>query len=226
LPSEWYSEAIYPEGISVKRALVFSLVLFCFAAIAAIVAQSSLASPSVQSATFDFDIPATFTEDKYVQMAEARPGNRKIEIMMGVLEYSVEPVKEAQASNVEVAKRFAGTWKGKPRPDAIIDAVIIFKMEGAQLKGTIRSTSVRREEGGEPEIVRDEYVPLPELNVEGTTLTWKDKWIQPGHEVLRRVTLISDDEILFETVGTARSSAQPTLLSPVSYKMKRERNPQ
>src|SRR5262249_12627204 len=25
-----------------------------------------------------FDIPTTFTEDKYIQMAEARPGNRKI----------------------------------------------------------------------------------------------------------------------------------------------------
>jgi hypothetical protein len=209
-----------------KRALVSSLALFCFAAIAAIVVQSSRASPSVRSATFNFDIPTTFTEDKYVQMAEARPGTRRIEMMMGFLEYSVEPVKEAQASNVEIAKRFAGTWKGKPRHDAITDAVIIFKMEGAQLKGTIRSTSIRREEGGEPEIVRDEYVPLPELNVEGTTLTWKDKWVQPGHEVLRRVTLISDDEILFETVGTGRSSAQPTLLFPVSYKLKRERNPQ
>ena len=209
-----------------KRALVFSLALFCFAAIAAIVAQSSQASPSIRSATLNFDIPATFTDDKYVRMAEARPDNRKIEMMMGFPEYSVEPVKAAQANNVEVAKRFAGTWKGKPRPDAITDQVIIFKMEGAQLKGTIRSMSIRREEGGEPEIVRDEYVPLPELNVEGTTLTWKDKWIQPGHEVLRRVALISDDEILFETVGTGRSSAQPTLLFPVSYKLKRERNPQ
>ena len=78
LPSERYSEAIYPEGISMKRSLVFSLALFCFAAIAAIVMQSSRASPSVRS---------------------------------------VEPVKEAQASNVEVAKRFAGTWKGKSRPE-------------------------------------------------------------------------------------------------------------
>jgi hypothetical protein len=80
LPSEWYSEAIYPEGISMKRALVSSLALFCFAAIAAIVVQSGRASPAVRSATFNFDIPTTFTEDKYVQMAEARPGNRKIKL--------------------------------------------------------------------------------------------------------------------------------------------------
>src|SRR5262249_57667303 len=78
LPCEWYSEATYQEGNSMKRALVSSLALFCFATIAAIVVQSSRASPSVRSATFNFDIPATFTEDKYVQMAEARPGNRKI----------------------------------------------------------------------------------------------------------------------------------------------------
>jgi hypothetical protein len=87
----------------------------------------------------------------------------------------------------------------------------------------IRQTSIRREEGAEPQIVRDEYVPLPDLTVEGTALTWRYKWIQPGHEVLWRVTLISDDEILFETVGTGRSSMQPTLLSPVSYKLKKEK---
>ena len=64
-----------------KRALVSSFALFCFAAIAAIDAQSSRASPSVRGATFNFDIPATFTDDKYVRMAEARPDNRKFEMM-------------------------------------------------------------------------------------------------------------------------------------------------
>jgi hypothetical protein len=127
-----------------------------------------------------------------------------------------------QANNVEAAKRFAGTWKGKPSSNAIADAVFIFKMEGGRLKGTVRSTRFRRVDGADPEIIREDVL-LPELNVEGTTLTWKDKWIQPDHEVLRRVTLISDDEILFEAVGTHRSDIQPALLSPVSYKLKREK---
>ncbi len=145
------------------------------------------------------------------------------EMMMGFLDYCVEPDKAAQANNAEASKRFAGTWKGRARPNDITEAVFIFKMEGAWLKGTRRNFEIRRVEGGEPQIVRDEFLPLPDLNIEGPTLTWKDKWIQPGVEILRRITLISDDEILFETVGTGRSSTQPTLLSPVSYKLKKEK---
>jgi len=188
-----------------KKLSVSILALFSFAAIAAsTVLPSSQAKPSVNG-------KPTYTE-----------------MIMGILDYTVEPDKTAkenitQDNNVEAAKRFAGTWKGKPRPDAITDAVIILKMEGVQLKGTIRQTSISRVGDGEPQIVRDEYVPLPDLSVEGKTLTWKEKWIQPGHEVLRQVTLISDDEILFESVGTIRSDNQPTLILPMSYKLRREK---
>ncbi len=132
--------------------------------------------------------------------------------------------KAPQDKNVEAAKRFVGTWKGKSRPDMIADNVLIFKMEGERLKGTERQLNIRDEgDGRGPQIVRDEYVPLPDLMVEGKTLTWKTKWIQPDHEALRRVTLISDDEILFEAVGINRSSGQPTLIIPISYKLKREK---
>jgi len=132
--------------------------------------------------------------------------------------------KASQDKNVEAAKRFVGTWKGKSRPDMIADHVLVFKIEGERLEGTERQFLIRDEgDGRGPQLVRDEYVPLPDLSVEGKILTWKTKWIQPDQEALRRVTLISDDEILFEGVGMQRSSDQPTLIVPISYKLKREK---
>jgi len=126
--------------------------------------------------------------------------------------------------NVEPAKRFVGTWKGKSRPDMIADHVLVFKIEGERLKGTERQFLIRDEgDGRGPQLVRDEYVPLPDLSVEGKILTWKTKWMQSDQESLKRVTLISDDEILFEGVGMQRSSDQPTLIIPISYKLKREK---
>jgi hypothetical protein len=131
--------------------------------------------------------------------------------------------KNAQDKNVEPANRFVGIWKGKHRPDAILEHVLIFKIEDGRLKGTQREWGVRQEAGGEPKIVRDEYVALPDLDVEGKTVSWKRKMNIPDHEALTRVTLISDDEILFETVGGRRTNDQPTLLMPHSYKLKREK---
>jgi len=132
--------------------------------------------------------------------------------------------KTSQDANVEASKRFAGTWKGKSRPDMIADDVLVFKMDGERLKGTERQLIIRDEgDGRGPQIVRDEYVPLPDLRIEGKTVTWKKKWIQPDQEALERVTLISDDEILFEAVGANRFIGQPTLIFPISYKLKREK---
>lgn len=131
--------------------------------------------------------------------------------------------KPSQDNNVEAAKRFVGTWKGKSRPDMIIDNVLIFKMDGDRLKGTIREFAIHKSGDSEPRIVRDEYVALPDLKVEGKTLSWKASWNQPDHETLRRVTLLSDDEILYEFVGMNRLNDQPTLILPMSFKLKREK---
>jgi hypothetical protein len=137
---------------------------------------------------------------------------------------NIKQDKTSQDANVEAAKRFVGTWKGKSRPDMIADNVLVFKMEGERLKGTERQFLIRDEgDGRGPQLVRDEYVPLPDLSVEGKTLTWKTKWMQSDQESLKRVTLTSDDEILFEGVGMRRSSDQPALIIPISYKLKREK---
>jgi hypothetical protein len=131
--------------------------------------------------------------------------------------------KNAQGNNVEPSKRFVGTWKGKAEPDAILEHVLIFKIEDGRLKGTQREWGIRQEAGGEPKIIRDEYVTLPDLDVEGRTISWKRKWNLPDHEALTQVTLMSDDEILVETVGGRRSTGQPTLIIPISFKLKREK---
>lgn len=137
---------------------------------------------------------------------------------------NIKQDKTSQNANVEAAKRFVGTWKGKARPGMIADNVLVFKMEGERLKGTERQFLIRDDgDGRGPQLVRDEYVPLPDLSVEGKTLTWKTKWMQSDQESLKRVTLISDDEILFEGVGMQRFSDQPALIIPISYKLKREK---
>ena len=136
---------------------------------------------------------------------------------------NIKQDKTSQDANIEAAKRFAGTWKGKARPGMIADNVLVFKMEGERLKGTERQFLIRDDGDGRPQLVRDEYVPLPDLSVEGKTLTWKTKWMQSDQESLKRVTLISDDEILFEGVGMQRFSDQPALIIPISYKLKREK---
>jgi hypothetical protein len=185
----------------VKRMLVSILpTLFCFAAIAAIVMASSRANPATKSAAFNIE------QDKNGQD------------------------KNAEDKNVEGAKRFVGAWKGKPpgtpadmAPNVDVDAVFIFKIEGDRLKGTVRSLGINRRNQEAPRIVRDVYLPLPDLNIEGNTLTWKENWILPDYENLSRITLISDDEILYEAVGTARSNTRPTLLMPISYKLKRQK---
>jgi hypothetical protein len=137
---------------------------------------------------------------------------------------NIKQGKTSQDANVEAAKRFVGTWKGKSRPDMIADNVLVFKMEGERLKGTERQLQISiKDDGRGPQIIRDEYVPLPDLMVEEKILTWKRQWIQPDHEALTRVTLVSDDEILFEGVGMRRTTDQPTLIIPISYKLKREK---
>ena len=126
--------------------------------------------------------------------------------------------KTEQSTSVEGAKRFVGTCRGKPQPEAIIDNVLVFKMEGNQLKGMMRNYEVERESDGQPRITRDEMVPLPDLSVDGGTVSWK----KGTSESVRKVTLISYDEILFEFVGISRSNGQETRV-PVSYRLKREK---
>jgi hypothetical protein len=143
----------------------------------------------------------------------------------GALSIFPQQANNPQESNyrLTVLKQFVGTWKGKSNPDMIADHILIFKMDGERLTGTERVFAIRDEgDGSGPKIIKDTFVPLPTITIEGKTLTWKSKR-NPDQEVLRRVTLLGEDEILFETVGSNRFSDQPEVLIPLSFKLKREK---
>src|SRR5262249_15976992 len=134
--------------------------------------------------------------------------------------------KNSQDKNPDVAtaKFFVGTWKGKIRPDFIIDYVLIFKMEGAMLTGTQRTARVQVNPEGEQRLISDGYSPLPALTVEGKTLSWKIKnQEKPELVYLWKVTLVSDDEILVEGVGGLYRPDQTLEIAPISFKMKKEK---
>jgi beta-lactamase regulating signal transducer with metallopeptidase domain len=136
-----------------------------------------------------------------------------------------------QNSEIAAANRFVGTWKGKLNPKDIADHVFIFKMEGDSLTGTQRAFIIHNDKEGNQKLTFDKYVPLPDLKVNGTTLTWKRKMGLPSDQevdTLHRVTLISDDEILVEGVGgqwglDPSGGRRLELVLPVSYKLKREK---
>jgi beta-lactamase regulating signal transducer with metallopeptidase domain len=149
---------------------------------------------------------------------------------VGVAAFPINIVQN-QNNEVAAAQRFVGTWKGKSNPKLIADHVFIFKMEGDSLTGTQRAFLIHHDKEGNQTLKSDQYVPLPDLKVNGTTLTWKRKMnLLPDQEVdtLQRVTLISDDEILFEGVGgnwkkDPSGGSRLELVLPVSYKLKREK---
>jgi beta-lactamase regulating signal transducer with metallopeptidase domain len=129
-----------------------------------------------------------------------------------------------KSPDVATAKFFVGTWKGKIRPDFIIDHVLIFKMEGARLTGTQRTPRVHVNPEGEQRLLSDGYSPLPALTVEGKTLSWKIKnQEKPELEYVWKVTLVSDDEILVEGVGGLYRPDQTLELAPLSFKLKKEK---
>ncbi len=131
--------------------------------------------------------------------------------------------RSGSSDRLAVLKQFVGTWKGKSDPKMIADNILIFKMDGERLTGTERVFAIRDEgDGSGPKIIKDTFIPLPTITIEGKTLTWKAKR-NLEQEVLRRVTLLGEDEILFETVGFERVSDQPEMLFPLGFKLKREK---
>ncbi len=110
--------------------------------------------------------------------------------------------------DVATAKRFIGTWKGKESPRDIAYKVLIFKLDGDRLTGTIRSTLIFHEPGtGVGRIAEEQDHPLHTQTLEGATLTTKLTWKRESGgkiqdlETIFRVTLVSDDEIKVECTG-------------------------
>ena len=139
---------------------------------------------------------------------------------------SITQDKNSQDNKTDVATAnlFVGTWKGKIRPDFIVDHVMIFKMEGDRLTGTQRAPRVHVSPEGEQQLLSDGYVPLPALTVKGKTLSWKIKNEEKSELAYNwKATLVSDDEILVEGVIREHSPDKTIELAPRSFKMKKEK---
>jgi BlaR1 peptidase M56 len=141
------------------------------------------------------------------------------------------PIKIKQNQNNEITStnRFVGTWKGKYKPEDIVDHVIIFKMEAGRLTGSIRAFLIRTDKEGNQKLESDKYIALPELSVNGTSVTWKSKLkvlSDKELDTLNRVSLVGDNEILVEKVGGHwkhdESGSRLDAIVPVTYRLKRE----
>jgi beta-lactamase regulating signal transducer with metallopeptidase domain len=145
------------------------------------------------------------------------------------------PVNIRQNQNIELtsAKRFVGTWKSNLKRGDIADQVLIFKIEGGRLTGTQREVLFRKEKDGNQKIESDRYVDLPELSVNGDAITWmskmkvsRDQGPDIELDILNRVSLVGDDEILFEKSGKRlidENGRQGGVSVQVGYDLKREK---
>jgi mono/diheme cytochrome c family protein len=64
-----------------------------------------------------FEVPTNFTEDKYVQMAEARPGNRKI--VHHIIAFIQPPPKEGAAAKPKLSKEEIDKRRAQAEKDSI-----------------------------------------------------------------------------------------------------------
>jgi len=180
---------------------------------------------------------ADILEERVMRLIEKKPsaGTRRATAWLGITLFAMTlsgagaaafPINVTQDKNPDVAaaKFFVGTWKGKIRPDSIIDHVMIFKIEGDKLTGTQRTPRLHINPEGEQRLLSDGYGPLPALTVKDKTLSWKIKNAEkPELEYLWKATLVSDDEILVEGVGGLYRPDQTIELAPVSFKLKKEK---
>jgi len=111
-------------------------------------------------------------------------------------------IPQDENESIPTVTRFVGGWK-RTTSDPPTDNAYVFMLEGNLLRGTVR-TAVRLKplpgSGAEPKLVRDIHSPLPNLTVEGATLTWKLP-IANGQTAHSRASLISEDELLVENCG-------------------------
>jgi hypothetical protein len=111
-------------------------------------------------------------------------------------------IPQDQNENIPIAARFVGRWK-RTASDPPTDNAYVFILEGDQLRGTSRTTVYLRPAPGtvgELKLFRDIHSPLPNLTVEGATLTWKYP-IANGQPAYSRASLISEDDLVVENCG-------------------------
>jgi hypothetical protein len=101
--------------------------------------------------------------------------------------------------------RFVGGWK-RAHHDPPIENAYVFILEGDQLRGTFRTPvwmlpgPASEENRRRRKLVKDIHMPLPNLRVEGETLTWMFP-VANGQPAYWRASLVSEDELMLEECG-------------------------
>lgn len=101
------------------------------------------------------------------------------------------------------ATRFVGGWK-RTKTDPPTENAYVFILEGDQMRGTFRTPVYLLPAPGavgERSLFKDIHMPLPNLTIEGATLTWMFPNAN-GRVAYARASLVSEDELLVEGCGT------------------------
>jgi hypothetical protein len=117
----------------------------------------------------------------------------------GAAAFSLNILQDENQSPPPVT-RFVGGWK---RTNPPTENAYVFLLEGDQLRGTSRTTVYLVPAPGsglERRLFKDIHAPLPNLTVEGETLTWKFPMAN-GQSAYVRASLVSEDELLVEHCG-------------------------
>ncbi|HEY0378616.1 MAG TPA: hypothetical protein VGC87_17000 [Pyrinomonadaceae bacterium] len=131
------------------------------------------------------------------------------------------------ASAQSNASLFVGTWRGKRNPDDMADYAIRLSMDGGKLTGEALDVGKRQDidkknqKLASPRKVRESFVKLQSVSVDGTTLSFKVK-DGTGHSQDATMKLVSDNEALVEFVGQRRFPNQPTTTENFSIRLKRQ----
>jgi BlaR1 peptidase M56 len=129
-------------------------------------------------------------------------------------------IQEGQNQTVAAAKPFVGAWK-RITPGPPTENAYIFMLDGVQLKGTIRTAMFEKPAPGtvgELKLVRDLYAPLPNLTVEGRTLTWTSSHGNSSH---MKASFVSEDELLVEVC--MKQACSPDRPADIKETLKRQR---
>lgn len=134
------------------------------------------------------------------------------------------PTASAQSSG----NLFAGTWRGKRNSTDEADYVVRITNDRGNLSGEAldygkrQATDTKADKPtGPSKKIREAYVKLQDMNISGTTLTFR---VKDGKGKTTNVTmkLVNDNEAAVEFVGELRSPKRATRTEPVNIRMRRE----
>jgi hypothetical protein len=134
----------------------------------------------------------------------------------GAAAFSLNILQDENQSPPPVT-RFVGGWK-RAHHDPPIENAFVFMLDGDQLRGTMRTPvwilpgPGSEEDRRRRRLYKDIHTPLPNLKVEGETLTWMfPDW--NGQPNYWRASLVSEDDLLLEECGKQPCSPDRPLVS-------------